>query len=69
MFLACMTQWQNYGQVEELQRKKYTDRAEDGVQIKLKGQNRKKGAYFRLKKSQDYSEGNQEKNDSEGKRE
>lgn len=45
------------------------DRAEDGVQIKLKGQNRKNGAYFRLKNSQDYSEGNQEKNDSEGKRE
>ena len=44
-------------------------RAGDSVQIKLKGQNKKNGAYFRLKTSQGYQERNQEKNDSEGKRE
>lgn len=51
-----MTNWQNYGQVEELQRKKYIymKRAGDSVQIKLKGQNKKNGAYFRLKTSQGY---------------
>lgn len=51
-----MANWQNYGQVKELQRKKIRiyEEGRDSVQTKLKGQNKKNGAYFRLKTSQGY---------------